>query len=144
MGHIRAAILATAIAASAAGGLAGCGSHHISSSTSASASALAHDPRVVRAEAHWKPIVARCGKGRHWITHPFRSASQTITCAGRNLTPVQRSTAESCVIRAGLHNGIGRGVAAKDEQATVLCLAKVSPQATASPKPGKSSKQAKQ
>jgi hypothetical protein len=108
------------------------------SSAKAAASSLAANPNVVKAEAQWKPIVMKCAESQHWLTHPVVSAKGTVTCAGKDLTPAQRTAAESCASNAAIKNGIGKGILDKDEASIALCLANVSPNGTTSVSPSPS------
>lgn len=124
------AITAILIAAALAAALVGCGkTHGNTAQAKASISALAKNPKVVAAENEWRPVVQQCATGRHWLTHPIGSTKATVDCAGKDLTPAQRKAAEKCAETAAIHNGVGHGKLAEDENSGIACLATVAPHA---------------
>lgn len=106
--------------------LVGCGpSKSHTSQAKASISALAKNPKVVAAEARWKPIVENCAtQQHHWIMHPVRAIEGTATCATKDLTPAQKAQAKTCIETGLLHAGLKT---TKDEAVLIGCLAKASP-----------------
>jgi len=118
-----AAVLAATLSFAAA-----CGGHgHAASSASAEASALAHNPKIVAAENHWKPVVRACDAGQHWLTHPLRSAENLVNCSTRGLTARQKKAAEQCASTGIFRNGLHQSAIPRDETTLALCLARVAP-----------------